>query len=53
MEPDENKNQEEVPKGQLFMDNLLWLMLLSLLLSFVIYNGWGLLELINVPPALP
>jgi hypothetical protein len=41
---------QDVPKGQHFFDNLLWLFLLSLVLSLVIYNAWGLIELMNVPP---
>ena len=56
MDADEHQEQEDspdVPKGQKFMDNLLWLFLASLLISFVIYNAWGIIELRNVPPLIP
>ena len=31
------------------MDNLLWLFIISLLLSLVIYNAWGMIEILSVP----
>lgn len=35
----------EVPREQKFMDNLLWLFLFSVVISLVIYNAWGLIEI--------
>ena len=43
------EDQQEIPKGQKFFDNLLWLFILSLVISLVIYNAWGLLEIMNTP----
>lgn len=43
------EGQQEIPKGQKFFDNLLWLFILSLVISFVIYNAWGLIEIMNTP----
>ncbi len=41
----------EIPKGQKFFDNIFWLLALSILLSTVLYNVWGLIELLTLPPA--
>ena len=46
---EEKQEQIETPQGQKFMDNLLWLFIISLLLSLVIYNAWGLIEILSVP----
>ena len=45
------EQEQQVPKGQAFMDNLLWLFLVSLLISLVVYNAWGLLEIMGTAPA--
>ncbi|MCB9138017.1 MAG: hypothetical protein H6642_06705 [Caldilineaceae bacterium] len=37
--------------GQRLFDNVYLLLTLSILISFVIYNVWGLIETLNVPPA--
>ena len=53
MDAEESHDQEpeqEIPKGQVFMDNLLWLFLISLLLSLVIYNAWGFFEILTTSP---
>ncbi len=50
-EEHDQEGQGPVPKGQFFFDNLLWLFVISLLLSLVIYNAWGLIELMNIPLA--
>ncbi len=47
----EMESEQEIPRGQTFMDNLFWLFLVSLLLSLVIYNGWGLIEIMQTSPA--
>ncbi|MDH5506891.1 MAG: hypothetical protein OEZ02_06690 [Anaerolineae bacterium] len=46
-------DNQDVPKGQKFMDNLLLLFILSLLISVVLYNGWGLVEILNVASSTP
>ncbi len=44
-----HEEEEEVPKGQFFFDNLLWLFLLSLFISLAMYNAWGLYEILRTP----
>lgn len=45
------EQEEKIPLGQVVFDHLFLLFLLSLVLSFVLYNVWGLMELLNVPIA--
>ena len=45
--------QEEIPRGQKFMDNIWLLLFISLVISLVVYNGWGLLNLASVPWVAP
>ncbi len=47
----ENANQEEerIPLGQIVFDEVFLLFLLSLVISFMIYNVWGLLDLLRTP----
>lgn len=40
---------QEPPRGQKFFDNLLWLFILSLVISLLVYNTWGLIEILTVP----
>jgi len=47
----EQKGKEPVPVGQKWFDNVWLLFLLSLLISGLLYNVWGLVDLMNVPPA--
>ncbi len=44
-----DKGQEKIPRGQEIFDNILLLFLVSLVLSAVLYNVWGLLNLLSVP----
>ena len=46
-EKDEKENKS-IPQGQKVFDNIWVLFLLSLLISGVIYNVWGLVDLMNV-----
>ncbi len=48
-EEQQNESEQEIPKGQFYFDNLLWLFILSLVISFVIYNAWGLIEIMSTP----
>jgi hypothetical protein len=47
---DEHEN-EPVPHWQKWFDNIWVLFLLSVLISGLIYNLWGIIDLLNVPPA--
>lgn len=42
---------EEVPAGQRFFDNIFLLLALGLLVMFVFFTGWGMYEIMTVPPA--
>jgi hypothetical protein len=42
---------EEISLGQKLFDNMFLLLILSFLISFVLYNVWGLIETLGVPPA--
>jgi len=46
----EDQKKEPIPQGQVVFDNIWLLFLLSLLISGLIYNVWGIVDLINVPP---
>ena len=49
---DEKQHKDpEVPKGQKLFDNIWLLFLLSLAISTVLYNIWGLIDLARVPLA--
>ena len=39
----------QVPPGQKFFDNIFLLLALSLLISFALYNVWGIIELFTRP----
>lgn len=45
------KEKEPIPRGQKIFDNIWLWFLLSLLISGVLYNVWGILTLLNVLPA--
>lgn len=40
-----------VPVGQRISDNMWLLFILSLVISGIVYNLWGIIEILNVPPA--
>ncbi|HEY5728443.1 MAG TPA: hypothetical protein VIS72_00215 [Anaerolineales bacterium] len=47
-----SENEEkEATKWQKVFDNIWLLFLLSLLISGVLYNAWGIYDLLNVPLA--
>ena len=50
MSEKEKQENDAVPQGQKVFDNIWLLFLLSLLISGVIYNAWGIYDLLNVPP---
>lgn len=43
----ENQQPEspDIPKGQIWFDKFFWLLALSILITGLVYNGWGLIEL--------
>ena len=47
----ENKKEEPQHPGQKIFDNIWLLFVLSLLISTVVYNVWGIIDLLNVPAA--
>lgn len=42
---------EPIPRGQRFFDNIPLLLGLGLLVMFVLYTGWGMWEVLTLPPA--
>lgn len=42
---------EEIPVGQKYFDNMFLLLALSVIITAVVYNIWGLIETLGVPPA--
>ena len=46
---EKNEANEPEPKGQKLFDNIWLLFALSLLISTLIYNVWGIIDLMNVP----
>ena len=44
------KENEPVPQGQKVFDNVWLLFLLSLIISGIIYNVWGIMNLMSVKP---
>ena len=43
--------EEPIPLGQRLFDNMFLLLGLGLLIMFVIFTGWGLWEILTLPPA--
>lgn len=46
-EPVESQHEEEIPAGQVWFDRIFFWLLLSILISALLYNAWGLLELFS------
>ena len=46
---EQHDEEREIPRGQKFFDNLLWLFLFSVVISLVVYNAWGLIEILSTP----
>ena len=45
--------QEPIPRGQKFFDNLWLLLLISLGITLLFYNAWGIANLLSVPWVTP
>ena len=50
MEEKPKQEKESMSQGQKLFDNVWLLFLLSLLISTLIYNVWGIVDLLGVPP---
>lgn len=44
-----HEEPQEIPRGQKLFDNWIMLLLLSLAISGLAYNAWGLIELFTLP----
>ena len=54
MDPSPADSQEPVeapPLGQRLFDNMYLLLALGLLVMFVIFTGWGMWEILSMPPS--
>lgn len=51
MAKNENEEEKTAFKWQAIFDNIWLLFILSLAISGLIYNLWGIYDLLNVPPA--
>lgn len=51
MSEKENEENRPVPQAQKWFDHVWLLFLMSLLISTAIYNVWGIIDLLGVPPA--
>ena len=51
--PADSTEQEEIPRGQKFFDNIWLLLLISLGISLLFYNAWGIANLLSVPWVSP
>ena len=49
--PTPSDPDEEIPLGQRFFDSPFLLLALGMLIMFVIYTGWGMLEIMSLDPA--
>lgn len=52
-EKQEIEEQEPIPTGQKRFDNFWIWLILSFVICLVLYNIWGIVELINLPVLVP
>ena len=48
---DTSAPNDPIPLGQRLFDNVFLLLILGVLVVFVLYTGWGLWEILSLPPA--
>lgn len=50
-----DKAECPIPRGQLFYDNIILILILGIVVPTLIYTVWGLVEIMNVPklPLVP
>ena len=46
-------SEQPIPSGQKIFDNYFLWLILSFLISGVIYNAWGLVEIFSLPDLVP
>lgn len=51
MDPADTQQEQPIPKGQALFDNIFLWAVLSIALSVLLYNVWGLVDLMSVPLA--
>ncbi len=51
MENEHPSEEEKIPKGQIWFDRIFLWFILSVLITGILYTVWGLIEMVNVPPA--
>lgn len=51
MSDQENEEEKTAAKWQAIFDNIWLLFILSLAISGLLYNLWGIYDLLHVPPA--
>ena len=47
----EERPQQPIPLGQRFFDNVFLLLVLGIVITFSMYTGWGLYEIMTLPKA--
>ncbi len=48
---DPSPSEERPPLGQRLFDNMFLLLVLGIAIMAVVYTGWGLWEILSLPPA--
>ena len=48
---DRSAPAEPIPLGQRLFDNVFLLLVAGLVIMLVLYTGWGLWEILSLPPA--
>ena len=48
---DRSEASSEIPLGQRLFDNVFLLLVAGIVVVFVLYTGWGLWEVLTLPPA--
>ena len=51
MSQDDNKTPEEIPLMQRVYESPFLLLLAGIVVMFVLYTGWGVLEILSLPEA--
>lgn len=46
---DDDTETEPIPLGQRLFDNVFLLLAVGLIIMFVVFTGWGLLEIFTLP----
>ena len=49
--PRAGEGSPEVPLGQRLYDNIFLLLIAGIVVMVVVYTGWGLWEILTLPPA--